>query len=259
MFEDDIIPAFKRYQAWLYLSWFDIKQRYKRSTLGPFWVTISTGILIGMLSILWSTLFKLDVKDYVPFFSIGQVVWTFIAMQLTDASMGFGQFDYIIRQSKVSFTSFILRLISRNLIIFAHNFVIVFFVITFVSGSGWSFTALFSILGLLILSIALSGFSLLLTIICTRFRDVQMIVQNFLMVAFYFTPIMWKTDQLSENVKFYVNFNPIVHYMSIIRDPLLGIPPSLLSWIVSIIVAIFFIILSLVVLNKYRNRIAYWL
>lgn len=259
MFEDDIIPSIKRYQAWLYLSWFDIKQRYKRSTLGPFWVTISTGILIGMLSILWSTLFKLDVQDYVPFFSIGQVVWTFIAMQLTDASLGFGQFDYIIKQSKVSFSSFILRLISRNLIIFAHNFVIVIFVITFVSDYGWSFTALLSIVGLLLLSITLSGLSLLLAIICTRFRDVQMIIQNLLMVAFYFTPIMWKTDQLSENIKFYVNFNPIVHYMSIIRDPLLGISPSVLSWGVSVIVAISSIFLSLIVLNKYRSRIAYWL
>ena len=259
MIRDEIVPSIKNWQVWLYLSWFDIKQRYKRSTLGPLWVTISTGILIGMLSILWSTLFKLDVKDYVPFFSIGQVVWTYISMQLTDASIGFSQFDYIIKQGKVSFSSFILRLLSRNLIIFFHNFLIVIFVITFVSQSGWNFIAILSIFGLLLLSISLFAMSLILSVICTRFRDVQMIIQNILLVAFYFTPIMWKTDQLSDRINFYVNFNPIVHYMSIIRDPLLGQMPGAMSWYVAIGFALILLLLSFFTLKKYRNRIAYWL
>jgi lipopolysaccharide transport system permease protein len=259
MLKEDIIPAFRQSSAWLYLSWFDIKQRYKRSTLGPLWVTISTGILIGMLSILWSTLFKLDVQDYVPFFAIGQVVWTYIAMQLTDASIGFSQFDYIIKQGKVSFSSFILRLLSRNLIIFAHNLLIIIFVITFVSVLGWSKLAILSILGLAILSMGLFGLSLILSIVCTRFRDIQMIIQNVLMVAFYFTPIMWKTDQLSERINFYVNFNPIVHYMSIIRDPMLGIIPSITSWVITITVSVVVIIFSIYLLDKYRNKISYWL
>ncbi|MFW5394255.1 ABC transporter permease, partial [Yersinia sp. 2544 StPb PI] len=82
---NDLLWALQKPQSWLILSWYDIKQRYKRSTLGPFWVTISTGVLVGMLSILWSTIFKLDVKDYLPFFCIGQVVWTYISMQLTES------------------------------------------------------------------------------------------------------------------------------------------------------------------------------
>ncbi|CRL44004.1 hypothetical protein SGGMMB4_00856 [Sodalis glossinidius str. 'morsitans'] len=64
----DLIMALKKPQIWSVLSWFDIKQRYKRSVLGPFWVTLSTGVLVGMLSVLWSTLFKLDVREYLPFF-----------------------------------------------------------------------------------------------------------------------------------------------------------------------------------------------
>ncbi|MBQ4797008.1 ABC transporter permease, partial [Pectobacterium versatile] len=88
-----------------------------------------------------------------------------------------------------------LRILRRNIIVFLHNFIIIIFVITFV-GPGWTFTALLSIIGFVLLSVALVSSSLILGIICTRFRDMQMIIQNILLVSFYFTPSLWKTDQL---------------------------------------------------------------
>ncbi|QOL16041.1 ABC transporter permease [Dickeya dianthicola] len=255
---NDLKSALKNPESWVVLSWYDIKQRYKRSTLGPFWVTISTAILVGMLSLLWSTLFKLDVKDYLPFFCIGQVFWTYISTQLTEASNGFIQFDYIIRQSKISFTSIMLRILSRNIIVFLHNFIIIIFVITFV-GPGWTFTALLSIIGFVLLSVALVSSSLILGVICTRFRDMQMIIQNILLVSFYFTPIMWKTDQLNEQWLYWVQFNPLVHFFNIIREPMLGHLPDQNSIIIAIAITVVLFILSMITLNKTKTKIAYWL
>lgn len=255
---NDLKSALKNPELWMVLSWYDIKQRYKRSTLGPFWVTISTAVLVGMLSLLWSTLFKLDVKDYLPFFCIGQVFWTYISSQLTEACTGFVQFDYIIRQSKVSFTSIMLRILSRNIIVFLHNFIIIFFVITFV-GPGWSYTGLFSIIGFVLLSLSLVSLSLILGVICTRFRDIQMIIQNILLVSFYFTPIMWKTDQLNEQWLYWVQFNPLVHFFNIIREPILGHYPDEKSMVVSIAITLVLFVLSMFTLNRTKNKIAYWL
>ncbi|MGM3162369.1 ABC transporter permease [Dickeya undicola] len=255
---NDLRLALIHPESWVILSWYDIKQRYKRSTLGPFWVTISTAVLVGMLSLLWSTLFKLDVKDYLPFFCIGQVFWTYISTQLTEACNGFIQFDYIIRQSKVSFSSIILRILSRNIIVFFHNFIIIVVVISFV-GEGWSPIALFSILGFILLSLALFSSSVILGIICTRFRDMQMIIQNILLVSFYFTPIMWKTDQLNKEWLFWVNFNPLVHFFNIIREPMLGHLPEMKSVLVAFAITLALFSLSLVLLNKTRTKIAYWL
>ncbi|MGP2516662.1 ABC transporter permease [Yersinia sp. 2545 StPb PI] len=255
---NDLLWALQKPQSWLILSWYDIKQRYKRSTLGPFWVTISTGVLVGMLSILWSTIFKLDVKDYLPFFCIGQVVWTYISMQLTESCTGFTQFEYLIKQSKISFSSILLRILSRNLIVFAHNFIIIFIVITFVS-PGWSWMALWAILGFIILTVSLFSMSIILAILCTRFRDLQMIVQNVLLVSFYFTPIMWKTHQLSDKLNYIINFNPLVHFFNIIRDPMLGVAPNFNSMLISICVTIVIFFVSMVFMRKYCARIAYWL
>ncbi|WJY14588.1 ABC transporter permease [Pectobacteriaceae bacterium CE90] len=254
----DLKTALRNPELWVILSWYDIKQRYKRSTLGPLWVTISTAVLVGMLSLLWSTLFKLDVKDYLPFFCVGQVVWTYFSSQLTEACNGFVQFDYIIKQTKVSFVSMILRILSRNIIVFLHNFIIIFFVITFV-GPGWSFMALWSIVGFILLSVALVFLSLILAIICTRFRDMQMIVQNILLVSFYFTPIMWKTDQLHGRWLDFIQFNPLVHFFNIIREPILGHAPNIRSFIIALIITFLLFLLSIVMLNRTKNKIAYWL
>jgi len=254
----DLLEALKRPQLWLILSWYDIKQRYKRSTLGPLWVTISTGVLVGMLSLLWSTLFKLDVKDYLPFFCIGQVIWTYISMQLTESCNAFVQFDYIIRQTKVSFNSLVLRVLSRNIIVFFHNFIIIVLVITFV-GPGWTFKALEAIPAFLLLSICLFSVSLILSIACTRFRDLLMIVQNVLLVCFYFTPIMWKKEQLHGSWLYLIDFNPLVHFFSIIRDPMLGKTPQTSSVLISVGITVVMIVLSQWLLVRAKNRIAYWL
>ncbi|CRL44003.1 hypothetical protein SGGMMB4_00855 [Sodalis glossinidius str. 'morsitans'] len=129
------------------------------------------------------------------FFSIGQVVWTYISLQLTESCNGFVQFDYIIEQSSTSFCSLILRILSRNVIVFAHNFIIIAIVITLVD-PGWHLETLWFLPGLLILTTSLFFCSIILAIICTQFRYVLMIMQNLLIIAFYFTPIMWRTEQV---------------------------------------------------------------
>ncbi|MFW5394111.1 ABC transporter permease, partial [Yersinia sp. 2544 StPb PI] len=143
-------------------------------------------------------------------------------------------------------------------IVFAHNFIIIFIVITFVS-PGWSWMALWAILGFIILTVSLFSMSIILAILCTRFRDLQMIVQNVLLVSFYFTPIMWKTHQLSDKLNYIINFNPLVHFFNIIRDPMLGVAPNFNSMLISICVTIVIFFVSMVFMRKYCARIAYWL
>ena len=133
----DVLESLTVKCSWLYLGLQDIKQRYRRSVLGPWWLTISTGILVLVLGLLWSNVFIVDIHKYMPFFATGLVVWTFISGFLTEACIAFTQFEGLIKQQKAYFFSFILRVYIRHAIIFAHNFLIVYLVIVFV-GSGFS-------------------------------------------------------------------------------------------------------------------------
>lgn len=242
---------------WALLGWYDIRQRYRRSVLGPLWLTLSTGVLIGMLSILWSTLFKQSLKSYLPFFAIGHIIWLFIASQITEACSAFTQFEAIIKQIRLPFPSFILRLLTRNFIVLGHNAIIIVIVAFFCSG--WHRTALIAIPGLLLTAFALVSLSLILAILCTRYRDITMIIQNLMLIIFYLTPIMWRPQQLGQSYQWIANYNPIKPFIDITRQPLLGELPAAHDWLNAVSLSILLFSIALAFLAKYRHRIAYWL
>ncbi|MBU9503502.1 ABC transporter permease [Burkholderia multivorans] len=255
---NELIDTAKAPHLWGLLAWYDIKQRYRRSVLGPFWMTLSTGIMIATLGAVWSLIFNMQIHEYLPFYAAGQVIWSFYAAQINEACTGFIQFEGLMKQTRLPLPAFILRLVIRNLIIFAHNFLVVAVVITFV-GPGWSPTALVAIPGLLVASVAIFFISLCVAIPCTRFRDLQPVVQNLTMIGFYVTPILWQPKTLGAKFAWLVDLNPATHLLNIVRGPLLGEVPPLESWLwVACIIVVSGGIASLL-LSRYRHRVAYWL
>ena len=245
-------------RLWALLAWHDIKQRYRRSVLGPFWLTISTAVLIGTLGVLWSTLFKTDLHEFLPYFAAGYVIWNFLAMQLNDATTGFTQFEHLIKQRRLPFPSYLLRLLTRNFIIFAHNFVIVVIVVSFV-GDGWSLVSLIAIPGLLLLSAITYFVSLACAVLCTRYRDMVPVIQNLVTVGYFLSPIMWQAKTLPEQHRWVAGWNPISHILDIARAPLLGDVPALTSWLVSLAALVISGVVAWFLLGRARNRIAYWI
>ena len=60
----DLVRGFLQHELWLQLGWQDIKQRYRRSMLGPLWITIATGVMAATLGLLYSVLFKVPVEKF---------------------------------------------------------------------------------------------------------------------------------------------------------------------------------------------------
>ncbi|CDX46173.1 Putative ABC-type permease protein (fragment) [Mesorhizobium plurifarium] len=86
------------------------------------------------------------------------------------------------------------------------------------------------------------------------------VLQNFLQVLFYVTPVMWQIKTLPESSSRYlVDFNPFYHLVTIVREPLLGEAPSMLSWGVVIAMMALGWFFAIWFFGRYRRRIAYWL
>lgn len=253
---DELKSAFTARHLWMLLGWQDIKQRYRRSIIGPFWLTISTGMLIGALGFLWSSLFKMTIQEYLPFFAIGFVTWTFISGQLSDCCLGFVQFEAIIKQVRLPLPSFILRLLWRNLIIFLHNFLIIVIVVSF--GPGWHPGALTALVGVLLISAFCLSLGLIIAIVCTRYRDFPQIIQSFLQIIFFATPIIWQPDSIGDR-GWIAQFNPLYHLIETIRAPLLGSEVALTSWHWSLGALAVSSVVAFLLFAKFRGRIAYWL
>src|SRR5437867_3632294 len=76
---NDIKDGIRSWRVWLLLAYHDIKVRYLRSILGPFWITISMGITVYSMGYLYAHLFHTDMQYYYPYLVASMLTWTLIS------------------------------------------------------------------------------------------------------------------------------------------------------------------------------------
>lgn len=254
----DLVEGIRRADIWLMLGWQDIRQRYRRSALGPFWLTLSTGITTVALGMIFSAIFKIPLDRYFPYLAIGLVVWTLISTVMIEGCVCFIQAEGTIKQIRLPFTLYACRLVWRNVAIFLHNFVIVAGVMLWfgVAGSVWAIPLVLP--GLFLVLLNALWMALTLGIICARFRDVPLIVSSVVQLAFFVTPIIWEISLMPGRNRI-IHFNPFHHLVELVRAPLLGKVPALESWMLGTGLAVAGWLFAFALLVGFRRRIAYWL
>jgi ABC-type polysaccharide/polyol phosphate export permease len=241
------------------LGWQDIRSRYRRSKIGAFWLTISMGVMIASIGIVFGQIFNTPMDDYLPFLAAGLILWAFITGTINEGCTGFIDAEGIIKQLPIPLFVHIFRVLWRNLLIFAHNILILPLVLL-AMGKGIGLEALLAIPGLLLVSLCLSWIALLFAMLCARYRDLAQIVASVLQVAFYLTPIIWMPSLLPDRMGATIlQLNPFYHLLELIRAPLLGAVPSLTSWLVVLLMTVAGWGITLLVFSRLRHRVAYWL
>lgn len=252
----DIIQGACSPYLWGRLGWQDIRQRYRRSKLGPFWLTISMGVLVGALGVLYSALFKVEIANYLPFIAAGFVVWGLISGLITDGCTAFIEAEGIIKQVRLPLSIHVYRAVWRNFVIFAHNVVIFIVVaILFSVRPGWA--GLLMIPGLALLCLNGVWIGLLLGLLSARFRDVPQVVASAVQVAFFLTPVLWKPELLPDRA-LVLDMNPFFYLLEVVRAPLLGRVPEATTWLATLGVTMGGWVVMLIFYTGRRGRLAYW-
>ncbi len=253
----DVISGLKRYTLWWALSSNEIKQRYRRSVLGPFWLSLSMLIMVVALGLIYGQLFGMDINQYIPFLAIGLVIWNFVSFLINDGCQTFIVTSAYLKQLAMPKSVFALQVVSRNFLIFIHNVVIVAGLLLYF-GIVPHYSALYAVpLGLIL--IMLSGLSLAIILggLSARYRDIPQIVASVMQVLFFVTPVMFRGDML-KNHEWLMTYNPFYYYLEFIRKPLLGEPAPNGSFAVVSMMAFFSVVMALAFLARYRKRITYW-
>lgn len=252
----DLKDGISSIYIWPMLGWQEIKQRYRRSAIGPFWLTLSTGVMVGSMGPLYGRLLGQDIASYFPYLGVGIIVWFLIANLINESCTAFIAAAGYIQQLKLPFTVHVLRVVYRNLIIFAHNLVIVALILLFYgSAIGWSIL----LAPLAVFLIAVNGvwIGIVLGMLCARFRDVPQIVGSLMQVAFFLTPIMWKPEMLGK-YRWAADFNPLTHFLEIVRAPLVTGTTNPSSWAIVLAITAVGYAVALAAFSRFRVRIAYW-
>lgn len=253
----DLLDGLRATSVWGMLGWQDIKQRYRRSLLGPLWLTLSTAVMVGALGFVYAAIFKISLRDYFPFLAVGLVVWTLLSNTIIDACQVFIGAEGAIKQIRLPFALHACRMLWRNAIILAHNAIIIVVVVAFFGKPVIAQTVLLAVPGLALIALNLLWVTLFLGTICARYRDVPPIVGSLLQVAFFLTPILWNPALLPGRQRI-VDWNPLYHFMEVVRAPLLGQAPTAENWTFVIAVTLLGWVATFVLFRRYRGRIAYW-
>lgn len=252
----DIWNGWNRRALWMTIGLHDIRQRYRRSVLGPFWITLSTGIMIGALGLLYSQIFKVELADYLPFLAAGLFVWGVISNLVIEGCLAFTSSEHLIKQLSAPLSIYVYRVLWSNLLTAFHNVWIFILIALWLRLSvGWPVLLVIPAVLLILLNGLWVG--LLLGLLSARFRDVPMIVGSVIQVMFFLTPVIWKPNMLPGRTLL-LDANPFYHFVQILRGPMLGEVPSLEHWIMVVIVTVLGWVVALAFYTAYRWRLAYW-
>jgi lipopolysaccharide transport system permease protein len=253
----DVLEGLRLWRLAWTLGWLDIRLRYRGSMLGPFWLTISTGVMISALGFLYSELFHMDLRDYLPFLALSQVLWAFLSALVSDSCLAFTEAEGVIRSVRMPFFVFTLRILIRNLLVLAHNILVI--IAVFAWYSHWpSWDGFMAIPGLMVWMVDALAVTILLGGFCARFRDVLPIVNSIMQIGFFITPVIWKPEQLKSGAE-YLPINPFFDLLEIIRGPLLNTSVGALTWLATAGFSIVLCSVAWAFFVRARGRLAFWM
>lgn len=259
---EEFVGVITGWRIWFTLAWNNIKLRYRRSSLGPFWITASMGVRIYFMGFLYGHLFKVNITEYFPFLASGIIAWTLINTILAEAAQTFVHQENYLRNMKILYSHLIMNCLLRNLIIFGHNILAYIPIIAYFGTYDPKFSAfnlLLIIPGGLLLILNLFLWNSIIAILGTRFRDIFSLIESLMQIIFFVTPIMWLPSLLPEKYHLAITLNPFYHLLVLIREPMLGHAIPITSFVFASLMSIVSFACFYRIMNKAKHRIIFWL
>lgn len=260
LFLQDLFEGFHNWRKWHLLGTQSIRSRYARSKLGQFWPSLSYLVTVLSLGVVYSFLWHVEVATFLPFLAVSHVFWTLIAGSVLEGCAAFTEYHSLIRTEYHPRSMFVLGLMVRQLTYFLHNAVVLIpLLIIFPRELGW--TALLAIPGLIILLLNLYWMVFSLGLICARFRDLPNVVTSLMQIMFFVTPVVWEGDRINNKLAWLIltQLNPFSCLLSIVRDPIIGIIPSMTQYLVCLVMLVLGSLFALHLFNRGSRRLVYWL
>lgn len=256
---NDLSSSFVSWRIFCMLGSNDIKKRYGRSKIGQFWLTISLAINIGVMGVVWTYLFKIPIKEYLPSLATGTIIWAYISGCILEGTNVYVNSAAYIQALNLPKLTYINSLFVRNIIVLLHNLIVLVPIFLFFSLSITFSNICAFIIGFVLTTISLYPTIMILSLIGLRFRDFANIMASLMQIIFYLTPIMWKVNLMPIRFQAYLIFNPFAVFLSLCRDPLFSTPIPNSYWLAATIYIILAWIIALPFFSTFKSRIAYWL
>ena len=236
----------------------DTVQSYRRTMLGPVWITLSLIVFTAAMTLVYGALFAVPTREYAAYLLCGMIVWLWVSALLTEVGNTFINSSQLLKSSTIDKSIFVWAAVHKQAIILAHHFVIYAALVALqvIQLSVYTLLAVPALVILYLLSIPVTAMAVIL--FC-RYRDLPRLVGSSIVVVMMITPIFWQANMITGWKTVIVHFNPVYHLVEFVRAPLLGQLPAPSSvWVVMGMTAGFWILGS-ALYRRYEKYVVFWL
>jgi homopolymeric O-antigen transport system permease protein len=256
---EDIVRGFLQWPLWGRLGWLEVKRRYRRTVIGPFWSSISLAIYVVAVGILGAGLWNQRVNEYLPFLVSGMLAWMFVSTVVTESCGLFINGSDLFGKFSFDYSLLAYALLWRNFVTFLHNLIVYFVIVLLLAPQLLTPIFFLVIPGIFLVLVGGVAIALLCGMLCLRFRDVAQVITSIMQIVLLITPIFWPPSSLAGTPRFiFVDLNPCYRIVDVVRGPLLGNTPSLTSYGTVLGMVILAWVLAYIAFKRFRPRIAYW-
>lgn len=253
----DLVEGLRLRKMWARQSWNEVRRRYKRTMLGPMWLTASLIVFAVVLSFVWAGLWKMQISEFLPFLLSGLVPWTMISSAIGEACVAFIANEALMRSRQFPYSTLVYVVLARNVVIFGHN-LLGYFIVAALCGVAFGWATLLLIPGTALAVLNVAWICVVVAIFCLRFRDFQPLIASLLQIAMFVTPIFWAASQLEGKRAVIVEANLLHHMIEVLRQPMLGKAAAPLSYLYCSAAAVAGWLFACWLFARKRHRLAYW-
>ena len=268
---DDLTASTRSFRSWAYFGLKKLQLDNRRTFLGSGWLVLSFALTVLGVGLLMSELQGLVFREHVRYVALGFACWNFISAAIVSGCSVFLNNRSFLLQLRLPKTAFVHALMVRL------SFILILQMLTAIAIAlffGWrpTMTALEALPALLFYILSGYGVALMLGCITTRFQDIAELTSSFIRIAFFFTPVIWLAERRAARftgepvpegefsvMSFLFTWNPFAHYIEVVRGPLMGVTPSLISMIVVGASTLILVGLGLLAFQMSGRRLNYWL
>ncbi|SDD91525.1 ABC-2 type transport system permease protein [Paenibacillus sp. UNCCL117] len=232
----------------------DIKIRYRKSVLGLLWTLLNPLLMMLVMTMIFSSLFKTNIPYFPVYFLTGSILFSFHSEATTQALMSIISNASLIKKVYIPKYLFPLSRVLSSMVNLGFAFVALLLVMV-IEGAPFQATCILFFIPIFYLTLFTTGLSLILSAMTVFFRDINHLYGVFTLLWTYMTPIFYPASIIPNQFKWILEYNPMYYYISFFRNVIIeGKFPGLADNLVCFTIGILTLIGGLITFYKCQNK-----
>lgn len=232
----------------------DITVRYRRSILGMLWTVLNPLLMMVILTLVFSNLFKMNIDNFPVYVLIGNIVFNFNSEATSQGMASIVVNSSLIKKVYIPKYLFPLSNVMSCLVNFGFSFIALLIVMV-VTGSPFHATIVTAWVPLCYLMVFSTGLGLALCAVNVYFRDMQHLYGVFLTAWMYLTPLFYSIEIVPDYLRKVIYCNPMYHYVTFFRQIIMeGVFPSPHANLQCAFISLAMLLIGLIVFERLQGR-----